>query len=191
MTTLGLWVLWCILPIICTCILIKIEERDCVFINWKFNLFMFPLYYLAGISITLLFTVLAFGLAFGGSNGELMQSSSKEMQIYSLVECMTTNVEINKNGPFQLGQGNGNTTYAFLITENDHYTFQEVKSENFKIIYTDSIKPSVYINPTKGVVKPRLFKWMFTPQEYEIEKENWSGTIYIPKGSIIRPYKQI
>ncbi len=191
MTTLGLWVLWCILPIICICILIKIEEKDCIFLNWKFNLFMLPLYYLASLSIALLLTVLAFGLAFGGSNGELIQSSSKEMQIYSLAECMTTNVEINKNGPFQLGQGNGNTIYAFLISEENHYTFQEVKSENFKIIYTDSIKPSVYINPTKGVVKPRLFKWMFTPQEYEIEKENWSGTIYIPKGSIIRPYKQI
>ena len=162
---------------------------ECILRNWDFNLFMSPLIYAMGFMVGGLIMLICFMIAFAGSDCEKLDS--KEMQIYSLSKCMTTNVEINKNEPFQLGIGNNDSTYAYLVYTNNHYEFKEVSAENFKIVYTDSIKPKIHIDATNHKLVPKRLKWIFTTDIHNVDSENWAGTIYIPKGSIVRPYKQI
>ena len=162
---------------------------ECILRNWDFNLFMSPLIYAMGFMVGGLIMLICFMIAFAGSDCEKLDS--KEMQIYSLSKCMTTNVEINKNGPFQLGIGHNDSTYAYLVYTNDHYEFKEVSTENFKIIYTDSVKPKIHIDATKHKLVPKRLKWIFITDIHNVDSENWTGTIYVPKGSIVRPYKQL
>ena len=191
MTTFGLWLIFCILPIICGYIFIKLITgwNECILLNWRINLAISPLIYIMGFLIGLLLLLPCFTIAFAGSECEKLDP--KEMQIYSLSKCMITNIETNKNMPFQLGIGNNDSTYSFLVYTNNHYEFKEVSTANFKIIYTDSVKPKIHIDATKHKLVPKRLKWIFTTDIHNVDLENWAGTIYIPKGSIVRPYKQI
>ena len=96
-------------------------------------------------------------------------------------------------GAFVLGIGGVDgkmyRTYNFYTkTEDNIYELKTIKSENFKIVCTDTVEPHIeYYN--KGISAPKfhvLFKDTF---HYDIEMEDSKGIIYLPSNAIIQNYQ--
>jgi hypothetical protein len=122
------------------------------------------------------------------------KTTSKEMPIYS----MGLNNKMEINGSFVLGCGTVNgesyTTYRYFTCENERYHLNEVNANNFDIVCTDSVAPKVVIDATMEVSKIKYLKWFWdvnkiSNMEQEIDPQDYKGTIYIPKNSIIQSYK--
>ena len=116
--------------------------------------------------------------------------SSKTEEIYSL----GTNIGGEVHGHFVLGCGTVSgevyPTYRFYtVTQDNKYHLNEVVAENFDIVCTDTVEPCIVYDVTKMVMQP-VRKIFFDECIYsDIEDNNLTGTIYIPKNSIIQSYK--
>ena len=119
--------------------------------------------------------------------------SATRTPIYSI--GVSTGNEIN--GQFVLGCGGINgysyPTYRFFTFENNKYRLCEVNANNFDVVCTDDVEPQIVIDATKTVEKIVRLKSIFDENKLIIErdknKEDYTGTIYIPKNSIIQTYK--
>ena len=96
-------------------------------------------------------------------------------------------------GAFVLGIGEVDgklyRTYNFYTkTEDDMYELKTIKSDNFKIVCTDTVEPHIeYYN--KGITVPNFgITFKDTLHNY-IEMEDSKGIIYLPSNAIIQNYQ--
>lgn len=96
-------------------------------------------------------------------------------------------------GAFVLGIGEVNgemyRTYNFYTkTEDNMYELKSIKSDNFKIVCTDTVEPHIeYYN--KGITLPNFGITFKDTLHSNIEMEDSKGVIYLPSNAIIQNYQ--
>lgn len=96
-------------------------------------------------------------------------------------------------GAFVLGMGQVNgemyRTYNFYTkTEDNMYELKTIKSDNFKIVCTDTVEPHIeYYN--KGITVPNFGITFKDTLHNNIEMEDSKGIIYLPSNAIIQNYQ--
>lgn len=96
-------------------------------------------------------------------------------------------------GAFVLGMGEVNgemyRTYNFYTkTEDNMYELKTIKSDNFKIVCTDTVEPHIeYYN--KGITVPNFGIIFKDTLHNNIEMEDSKGIIYLPSNAIIQNYQ--
>lgn len=96
-------------------------------------------------------------------------------------------------GSFVLGIGEVDgkmyRTYNFYTkTEDNMYELKSLKSDNFKIVCTDTVEPHIeYYN--KGITVPNFGITFKDTLHNNIEMEDSKGIIYLPSNAIIQNYQ--
>lgn len=96
-------------------------------------------------------------------------------------------------GSFVLGIGEVNgemyRTYNFYTkTEDNMYELKSLKTDNFKIVCTDTVEPHIeYYN--KGITLPNFGITFKDTLHNNIEMEDSKGVIYLPSNAIIQNYQ--
>lgn len=96
-------------------------------------------------------------------------------------------------GAFVLGMGEVNgemyRTYNFYTkTEDNMYELKTIKSDNFKIVCTDTVEPHIeYYN--KGITVPNFGITFKDTLNNIIKMEDSKGIIYLPSNAIIQNYQ--
>lgn len=96
-------------------------------------------------------------------------------------------------GAFVLGIGEVDgklyRTYNFYTkTEDDMYELKTIKTDNFKIVCTDTVEPHIeYYN--KGITVPNFGITFKDTLHNNIEMEDSNGVIYLPSNAIIQNYQ--
>ena len=81
-------------------------------------------------------------------------------------------------------------TYRFYtLTKDNKYHLNEVIAENFDIVCTDTVEPCIVYDETRMVMQPKMKILVDECIYSDIEDDNLTGTIYIPKNSIVQSYK--
>ena len=110
--------------------------------------------------------------------------------IYSIKQSTRSDV----HSDFCLGTGSlqGATapSYRYYAKNNGKYKLCEVCALNYDIVMTDSIQPQIVVDGIKRYIEPKRLNWMFGRHAITINvpKNEQTGTIYIPKNSIIESY---
>ena len=156
--------------------------------TWWGHLLASPLYAIGSMLIML--TILSIAMLIGYSSEQSDLTSSTKTEIYSI--GVNTGGEVH--GHFVLGCGsvNGETypTYRFYTMSDNRYHLNEVSANNFDIVCTDTIEPCIVYDATRLMMYPIRMKWFWKDTVYiSIENKNMTGTIYIPKNSIVQSYK--
>ena len=156
--------------------------------TWWGHLLASPLYAIGSMLIML--TILSIAMLIGYSSEQPDLTSSTKTEIYSI--GVNTGGEVH--GHFVLGCGsvNGETypTYRFYTMSDNRYHLNEVIANNFDIVCTDTIEPCIVYDATRLMMYPIRMKWFWKDTVYiPIENKNMTGTIYIPKNSIVQSYR--
>ena len=184
MTILGAVIL-SILTTLFICLCAFVVEKVSDGIPWWLHLCLSPFY----TAISVLLTICLI-LPFSYYDYVPDPLSSKKVEIYSL--GLNNGGEVN--GHFVLGCGTVSgeiyPIYRFYtLTQDNRYHLNEVIAKNFDVVCTDTVEPCIVYNATKKVMNPTR-KIFFDKDIYlDIEDNNLTGTIYIPKNSIVQSYK--
>ena len=188
MTILGA-VIFSILTVLFICLVPFIVEKTSDGITWWKHLCLSPFYVLLSVLVSLcLIMIFVFPISYSDEIPDPL--SSKKVEIYSL--GLNTSGEVQ--GHFVLGCGTVSgeiyPTYRFYtISQDNKYHLNEVIAKNFDIVCTDTVEPCIVYDATKMVMYP-VRKFFFNECIYfDIEDDNLTGTIYIPKNSIVQSYK--
>lgn len=163
-------------------------QGSCDF-TWWLHVLLSPLYAIGSMLMVLIILVLI-AIPIGYSSEQPDLTSSAKTEIYSI--GVNTRGEVH--GHFVLGCGsvNGETypTYRFYTMSDNRYHLNEVIANNFDIVCTDTIEPCIVYDATRMAMYPIRMKWFWKDTVYiPIENKNMTGTIYIPKNSIVQSYK--
>lgn len=188
MTILGT-VIFSILTVLFICLTAFFVEKLTDGFPLLAHLLVLPIYVTLSILVSLcLICIFVFPVSYSDEVPDPL--SSKKTEIYSL--GLNTGDEVH--GHFVLGCGtiSGGTypTYRFYtLTQDNKYHLNETLAENFDIVCTDTVEPCIVYDATKMVMYP-IRKFFFNECIYfDIEDNNLTGTIYIPKNSIVQSYK--
>ena len=188
MTTLGT-VISITLFVLFICLCVFIMEKATDGISWWVHLCLSPFYaIISGVLSICLILLILFPISYSDEAPDPL--SSKNVEIYSL----GINAGGEVHGHFVLGSGTVSgemyPTYRFYtLTKDNRYHLNEVIAKNFDIVCTDTIKPCIVYDATRMAVCP-IRKFFFNECIYiDIEDSNLTGTIYIPKNSIVQSYK--
>lgn len=184
MTIFGNILFWVILVASCVCFIRFIHvATDC---RWWAHILWSPVNIFISGLITLMVYVILYACTYTSSYED--PTSKHEVEIYSI----GINTKYDVNGSFMLGCGtiNGTSvpTYRFYTLTQDRYKLVEVNANNFDIVCTDTVNPKIVIDATETLEEPN-HRLVFNDTIHKtIEKENWHGTIYIPKNSIVQSF---
>ena len=187
MTTLGFVFFWIVFALfVILSVLVHLDDLD---LGKGFLVFMTILRSIGIFVVQVLAFLVLYVVSL--SDREPDQTTKQEIEIYS----MGINSGERVNGSFVLGCGSvdGKTfpTYRYFTVEDNRYKLREVNANNFDIVCTDSISPRVIIDATKTKEKVIRLKWLFNQDKELIRDMNpdrYTGTIYIPVGSVIQSY---
>ena len=178
--------------VLCTILFIAIlicyfAQGSCDF-TWWLHVLVFPLYAIGSMLMVLIILSIAMFIGYSSEQPDL--TSSTKTEIYSI--GVNTGGEVH--GHFVLGCGsvNGETypTYRFYTMSDNRYHLNEVNANNLDIVCTDTIEPCIVYDATRMAMYPIRMKWFWKDTIYiPIENKNMTGTIYIPKNSIVQSYK--
>ena len=201
LTTLGSILFWGIFSPLFALVIASFLRGgySCIFGNGfneaLYRILLSPLAYIGGVCINTIFVILLYMIATcpAISTWEDDPETIKTEQIYSLAVSMYhNNVKVDQNGPFQIGIRNDEKTYAVITKKNGHFSFTELDTEKYKIVYIDSISPNLASNASGYIVKFwRPFKWFMKDINLSKDKNaiQDGGIIYVPKNAIIRTYQ--
>lgn len=184
MTTLGA-VIFSILNVLFICLVAFIVENTSDGLPVWLHVILSPFYIVIAVLVSLCLI-----LPFSYDDSVSDPLSSEKVEIYSI--GLNTSGEVHGNFVLGCGTVSGETypTYRFYtITEDNKYHLNEVIAENFDIVCTDTVEPCIVYDATKTVMSP-IRKIFFNECIYfDIEDNDLTGTIYIPKNSIVQSYK--
>ena len=178
----------CTILFIAFIVLIGYFAQDSCDFTWWLHVLLSPLYAIGSMLMVLIILLIAMPIGHSSEQPDL--TSSTKTEIYSI--GVNTGGEVH--GHFVLGCGsvNGETypTYRFYTMSDNRYHLNEINANNFDIVCTDTIEPCIVYDATRMAMYPIRMKWFWKDTVYiPIENKNMTGTIYIPKNSIVQSYK--
>lgn len=179
MTVLGMILFWGLLfGIPCLCIIAYVvdEDLDCLFLR-----------ILKGIFLTIVCELL-FIIAFGAIVTISYDSSKSYIPIDStcVQQRIYTNLVDTNSNDFLISIKNENKykTYNFYVKDsNDIFTLDEVKTDNFNIVYSDIQYPYIEYHK-QAKIHPTKFLWILEKDSCitdDLDGLYRRGTIYLPK----------
>ena len=179
----------CTILFIAFIVLIGYFAQDSCDFTWWLHVLLSPLYAIGSMLMVLIIIALI-AMPIGYSSEQPDLTSSTKTEIYSI--GVNTGGEVH--GHFVLGCGsvNGETypTYRFYTMSDGRYHLNEVSTNSFDIVCTDTIEPCIVYDATRLIMYPIRMKWFWKDTVYiPIENKNMTGTIYMPKNSIVQSYK--
>ena len=180
MTVLGMILFWGLLfGIPCLCIIAYVvdEDLDCLFLR-----------ILKGIFLTIVCELL-FIIAFGAIVTISYDSSKSYIPIDStcVQQRIYTNLVDTNSNDFLISIKNENKckTYNFYVKDsNDIFTLDEVKTDNFNIVYSDIQYPYIEYH-RQAKIHPTKFLWILEKDscitDEDLDGLYRRGTIYLPK----------
>lgn len=142
-----------------------------------------------GMSIFLLLFIFVFALALTYcSDGKIDETSVKTVPIHSI--GVTNSSSVGGNFFLGIGSVNGESypVYQFYtLSEDNRYKLHQVNANNYDIVCTDSIAPSIQYCDSAIVTPPigLLFKEEIKNRR---DMKDSKGTIYIPSNSIVADF---
>lgn len=143
-----------------------------------------------GVSIVMLLLIFVLSLALTySSDGKLDETSVKTVPIHSIG---VTNGSVF-GGNFFLGigsvDGESYPVYQFYtLSEDNRYKIHQVNANNYDIVCTDSITPSIQYCDS-AIITPPIGLIFNTDIKNHRKMKDSKGTIYIPNNSIVADFK--
>ena len=164
---------------------IALSVVACYLLSKKLNsltskLLLYPLAVIGAFLVDFLFYVLLMAVSY--TNMKPLPETQKEVQIYSISH--------ESDSLFTIGRGDFDglaiPSYQYYELVNGEYRLSEVPSDNFNIVYTDSIAPKIVIDATKEGGYPS-FDWFFNMRwESDLYAKEFTGTMYLPVGALVQ-----
>jgi hypothetical protein len=143
-----------------------------------------------GVSVVLLLFIFVFSLAITYSgNGKIDETSVKTVPIHSI--GVTNGSEFGGNFFLGIGSVDGESypVYQFYtLSEDNRYKIHQVNANNYDIVCTDSIAPSIQYCDS-AIVTPPIGLLFNADIKNHREMKDSKGTIYIPSNSIVADFK--